>query len=108
MGAIPTSAGALRGRLTTTRCDANAKADAAATIKDAEDEADRILDKAENDRQKVIDAIHKLENDREEAREDYRDLLNDFITDATMNDLIVAPNMSEAVRAIADRIAHSQ
>ena len=62
---------------------ANAKADAAATIKDAEDESDRILDKAENDRQKVIDAIHKLENDREEAREDYRDLLNDFITDAT-------------------------
>lgn len=62
---------------------ANAKADAAATIKDAEDEADRILDKAENDRQKVIDAIHKLEDDREEAREDYRDLLNDFITDAT-------------------------
>ena len=62
---------------------ANAKADAAATVKDAEDEADRILDKAENDRQKVIDAIHKLEDDREEAREDYRDLLNDFITDAT-------------------------
>ena len=62
---------------------ANAKADAAATIKDAEDESDRILDKAENDRQKVIDAIHKLENDREEAREDYRDLLNDFITDAS-------------------------
>lgn len=62
---------------------ANAKADAAATVKDAEDEADRILDKAENDRQKVIDAIHKLEDDREAAREDYRDLLNDFITDAT-------------------------
>ena len=62
---------------------ANAKADAAATIKDAEDEADRILDKAENDRQKVIDAIKKLEDDREDAREDYRDLLTDFITDAT-------------------------
>ncbi len=62
---------------------ANAKADAAATIKDAEDEADRIIDKAENDRQKVIDAIKKLEDDREDAREDYRDLLTDFITDAT-------------------------
>lgn len=62
---------------------ANAKADAAATIKDAEDEADRIVDKAENDRQKVIDAIKKLEDDREDAREDYRDLLTDFITDAT-------------------------
>ena len=62
---------------------ANAKADAAATVKDAEDEADRILDKAEADRQKVIDATKKLEEDREDAREDYRDLLNDFITDAT-------------------------
>ena len=62
---------------------ANAKADAAATIKDAEDEADRILDKAENDRQKVMDAIKKLEEDREEAREEYRDLLSDYITDAT-------------------------
>lgn len=62
---------------------ANAKADAAATIKDAEDEADRILDKAENDRQKVIDAIKKLEEDREDAREEYRDLLSDYITDAT-------------------------
>ena len=62
---------------------ANAKADAAATIKDAEDEADRILDKAENDRQKVMDAIKKLEEDREDAREEYRDLLTDYITDAT-------------------------
>ncbi len=61
----------------------NAKADAAATIKDAEDEAERILDKAEADRQKVIDAIKKLEEDREDAREDYRDLLTDYITDAT-------------------------
>lgn len=62
---------------------ANAKAEAAATIKDAEDEADRILDKAEGDRQKVIDAIKKLEESREEAREDYKDLLSDFINDAT-------------------------
>lgn len=60
----------------------NAKAEAAATVKDAEDEADRILDKAENDRQKVIDAIKKLEDDREDAREDYKDLLTDFINDA--------------------------
>ncbi len=60
----------------------NAKADAAATIKDAEDEASRILDKAENDRQKVQDAIKKLEDDREDAREEYRDLLTDYINDA--------------------------
>ena len=43
---------------------ANANAQAAATIKDAEDEGTRIVDKAE-------------------VREDYRDLLTDFIGDAT-------------------------
>ena len=80
---------------------ANAKADAAATVKDAEDEADRILDKAENDRQKVIDAIHKLEDDREEAREDYRDLLNDFITDATRKLAEIGEKAPKAAGALA-------
>lgn len=60
----------------------NAKADAAATVKDAEDEASRILDKAEADRLKVQEAIKKLEDDREDAREEYRDLLTDYINDA--------------------------
>ena len=73
----------------------------AATIKDAEDEADRILDKAENDRQKVIDAIHKLEDDREEAREDYRDLLNDFITDATRKLAEIGEKAPKAAGALA-------
>ena len=72
---------------------ANAKADAAATIKDAEDEADRILDKAENDRQKVIDAIHKLEDDR--------DLLNDFITDATRKLAEIGEKAPKAAGALA-------
>lgn len=62
---------------------ANANAQSAATIKDAEDEAQRILDKAENEKQKVLDAIKKLEDDREDAREEYQDLLTDFISDAT-------------------------
>lgn len=61
----------------------NANAQAAATIKDSEDEARRILDKAEGDKQKVLDAIKKLEDDREDAREEYKDLLTDFIGDAT-------------------------
>ena len=61
----------------------NAKADAAATINDAEEEASRILDKAEADRQKVQDAIKKLEDDREDARDEYRDMLTDYINDAT-------------------------
>lgn len=59
-----------------------AKAEAADTIQDAEDEAKRILDKAEGDRQKVLDAIKKLEDDREDARDEYRDMLADFIDDA--------------------------
>lgn len=62
---------------------ANANAQAAATIKDAEDEGTRIVDKAEAERQKVLDAIKKLEDDREDAREDYQELLTDFIADAT-------------------------
>ena len=61
----------------------NAKAQAADTIQDAEDEAKRILDKAEADRQKILDAIKKLEDDREDARDEYRDLLTEFIDDAS-------------------------
>ena len=61
----------------------NANATAAGTINDAEDEAKRIVDKAEAEKQKVLDAIKKLEDDREDAREEYRDLLTDFISDAT-------------------------
>lgn len=62
---------------------ANANAQSAATIKDAEEEAERIVGKAEAEKQKVLDAIKKLEDDREDAREDYQELLTDFITDAT-------------------------
>lgn len=62
---------------------ANANATAANTIKDAEEEAKRIVDKAETEKQKVLDAIKKLEDDREDTREEYQDLLGDFIADAT-------------------------
>ena len=61
----------------------NANVRAATTIKEAEEEARRIVDKAEADKQKVLDAIKKLEDDREDAREAYKDLLTDFIGDAT-------------------------
>ena len=43
----------------------------------------RIVGKAEGERQKVLDAIKKLEDDREDAREEYQELLTDFISDAT-------------------------
>ena len=61
----------------------NANAQSAATIKDAEDEASRIVGKAEAEKQKVLDAIKKLEDDREDARDEYKELLSDFINDAT-------------------------
>ncbi|OUO90080.1 cell division protein DivIVA [Gordonibacter sp. An230] len=62
---------------------ANANAQAAATVKEAEEEAARIVGKAETEKQKVLDAIKKLEDDREDAREEYQELLSDFINDAT-------------------------
>lgn len=62
---------------------ANANAKAAATIQDAKDEAQRIIDKAEAEKQDVLDEISKLEDDREDVREEYQDLLKDFIGDAT-------------------------
>lgn len=61
----------------------NANAQAASTIKDGEEEAKRIVDKAEAEKRKVLDAIKKLEDDREDVREDYKDMLTDFIGDAT-------------------------
>ena len=61
----------------------NANAKSAAIIQDAKEEAERILNKVEGDRQEVIDEIKKLEDDREDAREEYQELLKDFITDAT-------------------------
>lgn len=62
---------------------AKANATAAETIQDAKEEAQRIIDRANNDKQDVIDSIRKLEDDREDAREEYQELLTDFINDAS-------------------------
>ena len=62
---------------------AKANANATETIQDARDEAQRIIDRANTDRQDVIDAIRKLQDDREDAREEYVDLLKDIISDAS-------------------------
>lgn len=62
---------------------AKANANATETIQDARDEAQRIIDRANTDRQDVIDAIRKLQDDREDAREEYADLLKDIISDAS-------------------------
>lgn len=62
---------------------AKANAQANETIQDAREEAQRIIDRANNDRQDVVEAIRKLQDDREDAREEYADLLKDIIDDAT-------------------------
>lgn len=59
------------------------------TMADAREEADRIINRANADKQVIIDAIRKLEDDREDAREGYADLLRNLIDDASrkLNDL---------------------
>ena len=58
---------------------ANANKAAENTKRDAEDESQRILDKANAEKQRVLDEIRKLEDDREDARGRYSDMLKDFI-----------------------------
>ena len=73
----------LERQLEAKKADDNAIAQALIIAQRSADEGTRIVDKAEAERQKVLDAIKKLEDDREDVREDYRDLLTDFIGDAT-------------------------
>ncbi len=61
---------------------AKAKKEANDIVKDAEQESDRIISKAEAERRKVNDDISQLEDEREEVRSSYRDMLSDFVADA--------------------------
>ena len=61
----------------------NANAQAVQIIDDAKEDAATILARAEEDKQYVEDEIEYLKVGRESAREAYRELLNDFIADAT-------------------------
>ena len=58
----------------------NANTNAEIARQDAEDEAQRIVDKANAEKQRIMDDIKKLEDDREDARGRFVDLLNDFIS----------------------------
>ncbi|MEG0845140.1 MAG: DivIVA domain-containing protein [Raoultibacter sp.] len=60
-----------------------AKVDADQMRQEAEDEAKRILDKANNEKQRILDAIEHLQEERENVRDDYQDMLKEFITSAT-------------------------
>ncbi len=60
-----------------------AKADAGQTRQNAEDEGRRILEKANVEKQKVIDHINELSSSREKVREQYQNMLKEFIGSAT-------------------------
>lgn len=60
----------------------NARAEASGIIKDADEEADRIIGKAEADRMKIAEAIKTLETDRSDVRAEYREMLSSFMADA--------------------------
>ncbi len=62
---------------------AKAKAEADQLRQNAEDEGKRILDKANGEKQKVIDHINELSASRELVREQYQDMLKEFIGSAT-------------------------
>lgn len=62
---------------------AKANVQAGETIQEAREEAARILDRANSDKQDILEAIRRLEDEREDARESYQDMLKDFISDAS-------------------------
>lgn len=62
---------------------ARAKGEAEKTRQNAEEEARRILDKAGAEKQRVIDHINELNESREQTREEYQEMLKDFISTAT-------------------------
>ena len=62
---------------------AKAKAEADQTRKNAEDEGMRILEKANTEKQKVIEHINELSASREKVREQYQDMLKEVIGSAT-------------------------
>ena len=60
-----------------------AKGEAEQTRLNAEEEGKRILDKANAEKQRIIDHINELSASREQVREQYQDMLKEFIGSAT-------------------------
>lgn len=82
----------------------NANQNAEVTRQDAEDEAQRIVDKANAEKQRILDDIKKLEDDREDARSHYVDMLNDFISSS--NDLLVDLEGKKLLNSKSGRATH--
>ena len=62
---------------------AKANTQAYNTIQDAKDEAGRIVNRAEAEKEGIMAAIAKLEEEREASKNGYADVLRDFIEDAS-------------------------
>jgi cell division initiation protein len=62
---------------------AKAKSDAEVMRRDAEEEARRILAKANGEKQRILESIDSLQKDREDVRAEYQTLLRGFINSAT-------------------------
>lgn len=60
-----------------------AKAEAEQTRQNGEEEARRILDKANAEKERIIEHINELNESRQLVREQYQDLLKEFISSAT-------------------------
>jgi cell division initiation protein len=61
--------------------NANSKADS--TIEDANEEAGKIINRAEEEKEAIMKAIAELEENKEDSRNEYADLLRDLINDAS-------------------------
>ena len=90
----------------------NARTQSSAIIQDANDEADRIVNKAESDRQRVLEAIRALEADRNNVRAEYREMLADFMADAQRKLADIDGEMRQAaanaqVRTTANAVSYA-
>ncbi|MBE6463925.1 MAG: DivIVA domain-containing protein [Eggerthellaceae bacterium] len=86
---------------------AQANDEAAQIIQDAEDDADRIVENAEKEKQKITNIIRELEDERDDTREEYHDILKDFITDATKKLANIEASMAQTAIGAHRRAAQA-
>ena len=86
---------------------AQANDEAAQIIQDAEDDADRIVENAEKEKQKITNIIRELEDERDDTREEYHDILKDFITDATKKLANIEASMAQTAQGAHRRAAQA-
>ena len=86
---------------------AQANDEAAQIIQDAEDDADRIVESAEKEKQKITNIIRELEDERDDTREEYHDILKDFITDASKKLADIEASMAATAQGAHRRAAQA-